>query len=91
MIGFKEFLDTDEEAKTVVWKTDKQKYGSVGATKKKRERKKAYKKDKQKIKRKAKLYRKKIKRRGGKNLSNVKVKKKGPGGPVRSKSDKKKK
>ena len=49
MIGFKEFLDTDEEAKTVVWKTDKQKYGSVGAAKKKKERKKAYKKDKQKM------------------------------------------
>jgi len=77
MIGFKEFLDTDEEAKTVKWQTTKKRLGTGGAMKKKKEDKKRYKKDKLKIKRKQKKYRKKVKSRGGKNLSNVKVKKQG--------------
>ena len=37
MIGFKEFLDTDEEAKTVKWQTTKKKLGVAGAMKKKKE------------------------------------------------------
>ena len=45
MIGFKEFLDTDEEAKTVKWQTTKKKLGVAGAMKKKQEEKKRYKKD----------------------------------------------
>ena len=77
MIGFKEFLDTDEEAKTVKWQTTKKKLGVAGAMKKKKEDNKRYKKDKLKIKRKQKKYRKKVKSRGGKNLGNVKVKKQG--------------
>lgn len=78
MLSYKEFLeDLEKEEKTVVWQTDKKKYGSAGAAKKKRERKKSYRKNKHKIKRQQKKYRAKVKRRGGKNLGDVKVKKRG--------------
>ena len=87
MLSYKEFLEylkeleeegvETDEAKRVIWQTDAKKYGAAKARKLKRERKKKNRKNKAKRKRAAAKYRKKIKRRGGRNLSNIKVKKRG--------------